>query len=260
MTESCPDRPTGATAVAVTRHRVAIRYAMRDDLRYLSHHDEMRMLSRALVRAGWPLRFSQGFNPTPHLSIPLPRSVGMASECQWALVEMREPGCPQSLYDNLAAVLPRGCVLQRIIAPVAPGTPHAAQVEYAVELDPPDVPGVAPRLGRFMDLEQVVVRRDLGRGRPARVLDIRPPIEELSLDGPVLRMRLRCLEQGTVRPYEILTELGLAADAYSNRVCRTEVRLDLELAEPGDGLGAPRGLNLGTTEETTNYQEEQDCG
>ena len=38
------------------------------------------MFDRALVRAQIKLKYSEGFNPRPKLSLPLPRSVGVAAE------------------------------------------------------------------------------------------------------------------------------------------------------------------------------------
>lgn len=49
---------------------------------WISHLDLMRMFQRAFKRAGLPLTHTQGFNPRPSVSIALPLSVGIASECE----------------------------------------------------------------------------------------------------------------------------------------------------------------------------------
>jgi len=232
------------------RVRAALEYAVRGDLRYLSHHDELRMLGRALVRARWPLRYSQGFNPMPRLSIPLPRSVGMESECQWAVVELGEARPEQLLAARLAAVLPGACELKQVIAPAPPGTPHPRAVEYRVAIDPPERRSVATRVRRVMALEQLVVQRAGAPGKPARPVDIRPYLDVLALDGTELRMRLRYAQQQSARPAEILMELGLAADAYNQRVRRSAVIWDMELAGAGVAPAAPEGTKLGTRRET----------
>ena len=49
---------------------------------WISHLDLMRLFQRAFKRAGLPLKHTQGFNPRPSVSIALPLSVGVASECE----------------------------------------------------------------------------------------------------------------------------------------------------------------------------------
>ncbi len=49
---------------------------------YISHLDLMRVFQRAFQRAGLPLTHTQGFNPRPSVSIALPLSLGMESQCE----------------------------------------------------------------------------------------------------------------------------------------------------------------------------------
>ena len=49
---------------------------------FISHLDLMRLFQRAFKRAGLPLTHTQGFNPRPSVSIALPLSLGMESECE----------------------------------------------------------------------------------------------------------------------------------------------------------------------------------
>lgn len=49
---------------------------------WISHLDLMRVFQRAFKRAGLPLTHTQGFNPRPSVSIALPLSVGIESQCE----------------------------------------------------------------------------------------------------------------------------------------------------------------------------------
>ena len=49
---------------------------------YISHLDLMRVFQRAFKRAGLPLTHTQGFSPRPSVSIALPMSVGVESQCE----------------------------------------------------------------------------------------------------------------------------------------------------------------------------------
>ena len=46
---------------------------------WISHLDLMRVMQRAFLRAGCRMKYSEGFNPHPILSVCLPLSVGAAS-------------------------------------------------------------------------------------------------------------------------------------------------------------------------------------
>lgn len=52
------------------------------DAIYISHLDLMRVFQRAFKRAGLPLTHTQGYNPRPSVSIALPLSVGVESQCE----------------------------------------------------------------------------------------------------------------------------------------------------------------------------------
>lgn len=49
---------------------------------WISHLDLMRLFQRSFKRAGLSLTHSHGFNPRPQVSIALPLSVGISSDCE----------------------------------------------------------------------------------------------------------------------------------------------------------------------------------
>lgn len=49
---------------------------------WISHLDLMRLFQRAFKRASLHLKHTQGYNPRPSVSIALPLSVGIASNCE----------------------------------------------------------------------------------------------------------------------------------------------------------------------------------
>lgn len=49
---------------------------------WISHLDLMRLFQRAFKRADLPLTHTQGYNPRPSVSIALPLSVGVESNCE----------------------------------------------------------------------------------------------------------------------------------------------------------------------------------
>lgn len=224
-------QPNQGAASQAERHAAAVCYALDGDLRFISHHDEIRMLVRALTRARWPLAYSQGFNPKPRVVIPLPRSVGLASECVRATVQLKAPADATMLFDSLANALPTECRLVSV-TPLDPGVkPHPLGIHYEIKLDQADAEKAAARIPALLKADSIEVRRDYGPDRPSRAVDIRPSIESVTLDGSVLRVSLLCSDGGAARPGEVLRALDLPADEYNHLARRVKVDWDIEFAE-----------------------------
>ena len=64
---------------------------------WISHLDLMRLFQRAFKRAGLPLTHTQGFSPRPSVSIALPLSVGVESQCELLDFDLdgMEISCPE---------------------------------------------------------------------------------------------------------------------------------------------------------------------
>lgn len=81
---------------------------------YISHLDLMRTMQRAFLRAGLPLKYSEGFNPHAQISFALPLSVGTASVCE--LMDFKLTGF-MSLSEiafRLNRTLPEGLSVQAV--------------------------------------------------------------------------------------------------------------------------------------------------
>lgn len=237
-----PGRPSDPSRPAA--FAVAVHFALRGDLRYLAHHDEMRMLTRALVRAGWPLCYSGGFNPKPRIHFPLPRNLGVASEAELALVDLRAARSADELTAALAPALPAGCVLRRIEAPAPCRAPAAEAVEYAVTLADGDAAELPPRIAALLAQPALPIERNFGPDKPARRVDIRPFIEAIVLDGARLHLRVRVERQRSARPAEILSCLDLDAAAYECAVCRVAVEWRTERPAAPRAPAASEGNEL----------------
>ena len=57
-------------------------YEKKGNAIWISHLDLMRLFQRAFKRAGLPLTHTQGFNPRASVSVALPLSVGIESDCE----------------------------------------------------------------------------------------------------------------------------------------------------------------------------------
>ena len=85
------------------------------DAIFISHLDLMRLFQRAFKRAGLKLTHSQGFNPRPSVSIALPLSVGVESECELLDFDLYGDTVPmEEIRDRLNAALVAGVRVKEV--------------------------------------------------------------------------------------------------------------------------------------------------
>lgn len=203
---------------------MAIRFAVEGDLRFISHHDSLRLFERALVRAAVPLRYSEGFNPRPRLSLALPRPVGVASRDELLVIELTEPLDPSAALTRLTPQMPTGVTLlgSEILDDRDRRLPSEAC--YAVRFEPSERDRVASHATAFLAAPHVIVARDTpGADSRGKSVDIRPFILSIEVDEGETRWRQTVSQAGTARVPEVLDVLGLPSREYLHRVRREKV-------------------------------------
>jgi len=215
---------------------VAVRFVIEGDLRFISHHDTMRLFERALSRTRLPIRYSEGFNPRPKLSLPLPRAVGTASEADVLVFELRQPVEAAAALKRLARQMPPGLTLAEAWALDGRRGPRAEQVEYALALPPDAVEPVTAAVDRLLAAPTCRVDRTGPGGERGKTIDLRAYLADVSIRDATLRWSARVTESGSARPAELLTAVGLRPDECLHRVRRTAVRWVTEspTAKPAD--------------------------
>ncbi len=172
---------------------------------YISHLDLMATMQRAFSRADLPLKYSEGFNPHPLISILLPLPVGMASVCE--LMDFRlkeeEPDLA-ALPERLTMALPEGIrVLEAYPAERKSALLKWLSVEGTMEYDR----GLPEKeqLEAFFARPEIIIEKKTKRG--VGMADIRPAIGEIRFTEAGVGMRLRALvsaQEPTLNP-ELLT-------------------------------------------------------
>jgi len=93
--------------------KIRFRYRKTGNARYISHLDLLATMQRALLRAGIKLKYSEGFNPHPYMSVALPLPVGSESLC-----ELMDVGIIDSVLPAVESiVLPDGITLLEAYIP-----------------------------------------------------------------------------------------------------------------------------------------------
>ena len=88
-----------------------LRFSKTGKAKYMSHLDLMSTMRRALLRAGVGLKYTEGFNPHPYMSVALPLSIGCGSICELIDFSASAKLSTVGLPETINATLPEGLVI-----------------------------------------------------------------------------------------------------------------------------------------------------
>lgn len=74
--------------------------------KYISHLDLLRTFTRAIHRAGLPVRYSQGFNPHQLITFSLPLALGVTSETEFVDIDFEDGTDKGEVVEKLNRNLP----------------------------------------------------------------------------------------------------------------------------------------------------------
>ncbi len=174
---------------------------------YISHLDLMHTMQRAFSRAGYELKYSEGFNPHPQISIALPLSVGAASLCEIMDFKLNGENDLSALPEKLSAVMPEGITVLEAYEPKRkPAEIKWLEIEGLFEYDERDAEKMADKLTGFFAAEEIVISKKTKRGMGET--DIRPAISRIAFaacEGGVKVSAVISAQEPTLNP-ELLAD------------------------------------------------------
>ena len=184
---------------------------------YISHLDLMRTMQRAFQRAGVSLKYSEGFNPHPQLSILLPLGVGCASRCELMDFRLREETGLETLPERLSAALPEGIRALEVY----PAVRKARELKWLtidglLEYDDRNAEEMCTSLRAFFARESLVIRKKTKRGEGEA--DIAPAIREITFEAAEDSVVVHCVlsaQEPTTSPDHLLLALRQLAPDLS---------------------------------------------
>ncbi len=171
--------PTTDHRPPITKLRVRIEFTKEGDIKYISHLDLMRLLMRAINRANIPIALSQGFSPHPRLALSHALAVGLASQAEYADLDLYRPMKLPELITNFNQVLPEGIKVRSacfIDNKTESLTSLINELVYKIELIEID----ESRVKELLAQEQIWVLRVV-KGREEKI-NIRPYISQVTIN------------------------------------------------------------------------------
>lgn len=169
---------------------------------YISHLDLMQTMQRAFSRAGYSLKYSEGFNPHPQISLVLPLSVGAGSLCELMDFRLAEEADLRAMPAKLTAALPEGVTVTAAYEAERKGALIKwLRVEGVFEYDEREAQQMAEGLTVFYAADSLVIEKKTKRGLGQ--MDIRPAIREIAFKPEDSLVRVSALisaQEPTLNP------------------------------------------------------------
>ena len=189
----------------------------------------LRVFHRACARAGMKIQYSQGFNPRPKMSLPLPKPVGVEVEGDLLCLRVnRDPAMTDyqsQVADRLAAQLPEGCELLSVSIAGAKVSfqPRAATYILTVREECLDEK-LKTTIADLLVSENLILQRRTDRRGNIRDVDVRRFLKSVELaDGNVM-VECAVTSAGSIRIDEILNLLELDSTKLAAPIRRTNVQ------------------------------------
>jgi radical SAM-linked protein len=209
-------------------------------LRFLSHAETVRVFQRACARAGIRIQYSQGFNPHPKLSLPLPRSVGVESDDELLclrvppqLLAKQERGVSselplevEELKAGLSEHLPEGIELLSVTIAQANMSPRPFAATYVLPVRQEYLDeSLNAGIEHLLASESIKVQRTLDeRHSRFKNIDVRGFIKSIVLKNESVVVECRITPAGAIRVEEILELLGLDMEKLAAPIRRADIQ------------------------------------
>ncbi len=183
-----------------------VRYTRLGDTRFFGHLEVLQLIFRAITRAGIPVRYSQGYNPSPRVSFSPALPVGLESEVEYfdMVLALRIDDFSVAI-EKLNSQLPEGMNVYTL--EVKPDTEAGAQIiSYRAHVNKPLNSTQRKGVKKFFEQESFVIERV--RKKKKKKLDIRPLVNHIGVDGTDIYFELFTVPgMAGVNPREVLQHI-----------------------------------------------------
>lgn len=193
---------------------VRVFFRKKGNLKYISHLDLMRAVTRGLLRSELPIVYTEGFNPHPKLVFALPLSIYQESEYEIFDIAVEDGISYDTVFERLKSVFPVGFEIFKVAEPKEK-LKTLGFARYRIELDTAlsdseienKLQGALPVLKKSKSKTEMV--------------DIKPLIKEYNVLGNgVIDITVVSMPQTILNPSYVVAALGDGVkDSKITRLC-----------------------------------------
>lgn len=173
-------------------------------LRYIGHHDLMRLIYRVCNMLKWPLRYSSGYNKRPRIALGYPIPMGYDASCEAMDILLNET--VENPMEALNSLFPEGL---RILRTEMQRGKRASIMTITREMhyrfhfeEEPDAAEIRERIEAALAKDHIYVQRR--KGKETRSLDLKPFIKYWQVNSNTMDVCYKVVNAQTGRPDEFL--------------------------------------------------------
>ncbi len=178
---------------------VRVRFTKVGSLQFISHLDLNRTMKTIMLRAGIPIKYSEGFNPHPKMVFALPLSIGAESVCELLDFKLDRPMAEEELLSRLNGAFPPEMRALEAYEPTVKFT-AICYAEYRLENE--EDFSVTP-----LEADAIVISKRTKSGD--KETDIKPLIASYRKEGKTLTCVLNASPESYLNPEYVAKLLGI---------------------------------------------------
>ena len=164
--EKAPATPDPAEHSNLVTCRMRMEFTKTRDFKFISHLDLQHLFIRACRRASIPLGYTEGFNPSPKISIALSLPMFAEGTAELADIELTEKVSADKFMEDLNRQLPPDIRITRAreVEKNAPSLPtYVGQASYSARIRygsmPPDLVEVQNKIEALFASEEIIIEQ-----------------------------------------------------------------------------------------------------
>ncbi|MDM8524782.1 TIGR03960 family B12-binding radical SAM protein [Desulfococcaceae bacterium HSG8] len=200
---SCNGQLTTDNGQLTIFKKFRISYSKRGQAKYFGHLELANIFSRAIRRAGIPLKYSEGFHPMPKISFEDPLPIGLESLNESLYITVPDAVKPQIIIKDMNEQLPEGLVVTD--CQLAPPRKKTEPSSYLVTIKE----GVfdEKKSEQFMKSPEFILTKTNRKGKVKKT-DLKKAVLKIEQSSPTkLEITLSSEPGKSVRPFEAVKEI-----------------------------------------------------
>lgn len=181
---------------------VRIFYTKTGRMKFVSHLDMNRLMTRVIRKSGIPVWYTEGFNRHIYINYAVPLSLGFEGVYEVMDIRLTDDDFSfEETINRLNAAAPDDIEFLRAGEPVLP-TVDISFAEYEFIFDPENAP-LYEKLVKFLSKESVICQKKDKKGR-IKEFDIIPKIKSARIEGDKALLVLSAGNEGNLNPSLVL--------------------------------------------------------